>query len=751
MTKNFGEINVIKTNGQKELFNADKIHKHIKDACEGLVGVIETEIITNAHIKIQNNIKSSELQDTLIKSAVELTSEEVPDYDIVAGRLLNQKLRKIVYGQYEPLPFKKVVRDRVNKQYYDSVYITDYTDEELDFYGSYIKYELDNELPYISMSQWYNEYLIKGPKGPIEVPQEVNMLIPMAIFSKEPNRKQLILSGYKLLSQRKISLPTPMMNGIRTIFKKFISCNLIDAGDSTKSLSKTADRILQCTASKSGIGINGSHIRGLGADIGNPPRVKHTGILPILKCFEASTSALTQVGRGGSANVYMPFYHYEIELFCQLGDSKGTIETRTRHLDQSIILNNWFLKKALNREDIYLFHPNAVPKLYNRLGIEDEFDEWYQKYAKIVPAKDKKKVNAWEILTLFLFERSITGRVYFTFADNLYKFRAFKTPIYTSNLCCEIILPHTPLDGSEGTPEIAACILSNMNLGYAEMEDIPEIANFLIRFLDNLIDYGDYDIKEVEYASKNRRALGIGISNLFGALAKNKLFYNTEDGRKYCHEIMESFYYHLLKASNELAKERGRCELFNDTVYSEGKFVFDRFPKNKWTNFELKQDWESLRESIKEYGLRNSTVCAIPPAGNSSVVSNSTAGVEPPRELMGVKTDTNNTFKKLVPWFRTRKNYYTTAWGDDFDNTEYFRLIANLSKFTDQSISLNQYSNALKNRNNQIELKDVLKEIITLTKLGTKTLYYQNFLSDNNKDGLNLDEKPKCGSGGCEV
>ena len=877
------EIHIVKNNGSKEVFNFDKISEHIHFACEGLNGVSESEIAMNARLKIYDGCKSKDIQDALVKSAVELTSADEPDYDLVAGRLLNQKLRKEVYGQFTPKPFKDEVIARVKKGIYTKDILENYTEEELEFYGSKIKYNLDETLPHISVSQWYNKYLIKYKGKVIETPQEVFMLIPMVIFAKEQNRKDLILTGYKLLSQRKISLPTPIMNGVRTQYKKYISCNLINTGDSTVSLSQAVAKVMQCTAAKSGLGLNASSIRGIGADIGTPSRCKHMGILPLIKTVEAATASLSQVGRSGSVNINMPFYHYEIDLFCQLGDAKGTEQTRARHTDQTIILNKWFLKKALNKEEIFLFHTNIVPELFENLGNEKEFDRLYQKYAEKVPSKDKKKVNAFDLLSLFIFERAITGRVYFVFADNCYNTRVFKKTVYSTNLCClagdsmietdrglmpikdvkkgdmvlsyneetkqtefkkclnsimtsperevleieyngkklvctpdhriltkrgyveaqdlkendelickgtfytkqeklvlcknpvkipvydievednhnffandicvhncEILLPHTALDGSEGEPEIGACILGNMNLGYSELSDVPVVANWLVRFLDCLIDESTYDIKEVEYATKNRRALGIGISNLFGALAKNKIFYNTDEGREFLHTYAESFYYHLLKASNELAKEKGKCNLFDDTRYADGTLCFDEFISNSYNNYKLKCDWDTLRASIKEYGLRNSTLCATPPSANSGIISNATSSVEPPRELVAVKTDKNDTYKKLVPYYKNCKNYYTTAWGDDFNNKDYFKLISNLVKFTDQSISLNQYTNVLNDERKQVSINQILEELILCFNAGIKTLYYQNFLSVDNADGLS-EKETGCSSGGCQV
>ena len=759
------EIQIVKNKGQKEPLNIDKIYSHLQLACEGL-NVSQVDIIKNAKLKFYDGMKSSVIQDSLIQSAQEMISLETPDYEIVAGRLLNQKIRKECYGQFEPLNFKDEVKKRIKAGHYTKD-LLNYTDEELDFLGSKIKYKLDDEFQYAALRQIYTKYLIKNNNTIIETPQEIFMLIPMAIFYKSKDLK-LIVDGYNLLSQRKISLPTPIMNGARNSYKHFISCNLINAGDSTLSLSKAAEMVMRCTAAKSGIGLNLSFIRGLGASIGKPERVKHTGILPLIKTYEAATASLTQTVRGGSLTATLPFYHYEVELFSQLSDSKGTVETRARHTDQSIIINRWFLKKALNKEDIYLFHMNEVPLLYNELGTE-KFDEIYENYAKKVPARHKKKVNAWDLLELFIYERIISGRLYFVFADNFYK-GSYKENLYMSNLCQEVAQPCSSLDGynihtqkhDDTIPEIGVCILSNMNLGYAKLEDIPKCANFLVRFLDEMIDVDIYNIPEAEYAAKKRRGLGIGISNLFGYLAKSKQFYNTADARESLHEIMECFCYYLTKTSIQLAKENteygadgeitkhGRCELFGDTVYSDFVFPFERFKNNKHTNYSLKMDWEALRQDLQRYGIRNSSLMAVPPAGNSAEVSNSTNGVEPPRELLTKKTDKNQSYKKLVPFYKTSKNYYTTAWSMEFNNSDYFKLISVVQKFVDQAISLNQYTSTLNSKDSKIKISDIIGEMILSLNLGIKTWYYQNFRTTDDIDGL-VDKIEGCESGGCSV
>lgn len=738
---------IIKNDNTKEEFNIDKINEKIEFACKGLKNVSPSQIAMNTKIKIQDGTKTKDIQMALVKSAAELISPETPEYDIVAARLLNQRLRKEVYKQYTPLPFYDEIVKRVKKGYYDKSILEKYTKEEIEYYGSKIKYELDEELNFLGISQLYYKYLIEYNSKRIETPQEVYMIMNMYIFMDDLDRKSKILNGYKFLSKKKVSFPTPVMNGLRTDFKKFISCNVMNTGDSRESLAKITEKILMATASKSGIGINASKIRGLGAYIDNG-RMSHTGVLPIFKAFEACGASFSQSKiRGGAININTPWYHYETELICQLKDTRGTDETRTRHTDQTILLNDFFIKKALNKEDVYLFHMNEVPDLYENLG-SDKFEELYEEYSKKVSKKHKKLVNAFDLLSLYIFERSLTGRIYLGFANNDYN-GSWKKPEYSKNLCCEITLPNTPLDGSEGTPEIASCILASINHGYVEDKEMPEVCEYLVNFLDNMIDYMSYDMEEVQYSSTKRRALGIGSSDLFHFLAKNKQFYNTKEGLEFVFNRQELMYHYLLKASNEIAKSKGKCELFEDSKYSEGWLAF----KNKLNYFKipLKLDWTSLEEDIKKFGLRNSTVSAHAPCSNSASLSNSTNGVEPPRELVSQVEDKNFKVTKLVPEYSKYKNYYTTSWGDDFNNSDYFKLLGIIQLFTDQAISSNQYSNALKYEDKKIPISELIKEIVLANQYGLKSLYYQNFLSTDNKDGLSEDSKEGCSSGGCSV
>lgn len=458
----------------------------------------------------------------------------------------------------------------------------------------------------------------------------------------------------------------------------------------------------------------------------------------------------TYCGHNSSNNNY-PWFHYEAELIMQLGNAKGTEDTRVRHADHTIIFSHLAIERMLKGEDLTLFHMNVVPELWNNMGDYDKFKEHYKHYEKTVPKKNKKTIPASDYLNLFLNERFLQGRLYYSFADNI-NTGPWKQHDYITNLCCEVLSKQTALDGSEGIPEVAVCILAGINHGHTTDERIPVLSEYLVRFLDAMIDYMDYSHDEIEYAAKKRRTLGIGDSDIFHFLAKNKKFYNTTDGRNLFHERMELTAFHTYKASMQLAKEYGPCELIADTKWDDAWLPIDSYNKNtdELISVELKQDWEWLREEIRINGMRNSTLKANAPFGNSAKPSNSTSGIEPPRFLATVKEDKNFKATQLVPEFSKYKHYYTTAWGDDFNNVDYFKFVSLLQKFTDQSMSTNQYSNLIR-YNGKIPLKVLKQEFLTAYKFGLKTMYYQVFRSDDDIDGLAEEETQGCGSGGCTV
>jgi ribonucleoside-diphosphate reductase alpha chain len=748
------EIYVTKTDGTLELWNPDKIHEKTLMMTEGLTGVSASQIEMNANIHIKNKMKTSDIQKTLILSASELISEESPNYAYCAARALNQQLRKEVYGQYQPLDFYSEVVKRVQKGYYDKEILEAYTEEEIRFFGKKIRYNKDDTFTYTGLQQLYAKYLMKRRGKVVETPQEVFMLMNMYIFMnyKPEARKKWVLEGYRCLSDFEVSLPTPIMNGLRSKYKKFISCNLINAGDTTKSLAMASAYIMMMTANKSGLGVNDGYIRGLGADI-DGGRVTHTGLLPILKAQEKETKAFTQESRGGSATCFYPFFHYEAELIMQLGNAKGTEDTRARHLDHTIVFNKLFFERIRDGKDITLFHINEVPDLYENIGYNDKFKELYEKYEKSVSSKHKKTIKASDYKDLFHNERFLQGRLYYMFADNVNEQGMWKTHINQSNLCMEITVPATPLDGSKGTPEVGVCILAGLQHGYLTDERVPFAAEYLVRFLEEMIDYMDYTEPEVEYAAKKRRTLGIGHSDVFHYLAKNKVFYNTLEGRNLMHKRYELAHYYMTKTSIDLAEEKGACELIGDTWYSEGLFPIDRYKKtvDELVTEPLHMPWDSLRERAKKFGMRHSTLGANAPYGNSAKTGNATSGLEPSRFLATIKSDKKVKVTQLVPEYSKLKNYYTTAWGADFNNVDYFKFLAVAQKFLDQSISANQYTNLLKYEDGKVPMAVLEEEMLTLYYYGGKTMYYQNFRSDDSKDGIDGEEQKGCASGGCIV
>ena len=815
---------IIKNDGRKELLNPDKIHERTLLACDGLTGVSPSEIEMSANLQIANGTKSADIQNYLIKATADLIDEESPNYQYAAARLLNQKLRKEVYDQYLPKDFYESVMSRIKKGYYDKYILDYYTEDEIRYFGKKIKYSKDDKFTYAGLFQLYSKYLIKRKGKVIETPQEANMLINMYCFAKYPKeeRKKWVLEGYKCLSDFEASLPTPIMIGLRSSFRRFISCNIIDAGDSTESLAQAAKSIMQLTASRAGLGLHAGWIRGLGADIDNG-RVTHTGVTPILQGYEKNTKSFTQEARNGSTTVYYPFFHIEIENILVLGNNKGTADTRVRQMDHAIVYNKLLLERQVNNEDITLFYINEVPDLIYSMGNYEEFKKLYEHYEATIPEKRKKRVSAESILRLYNSERFLQGRVYSMAADNVNQQGMWKLPVISSNLCAEITTVIKEIEGTSikrnikipkskveeyyearqnlfkavhkndkktyinkiknitsilykeeekkdeenyhytydyfnpdetiNLSEVGVCILAGMNLGQIAEGRIPIVAEYLVRFLEEMIDYMDYATPEVEKAATMRRTIGIGFSDVFHLLAKEKVFYNTVEGRNLLHRQVEEATYYMYKTSIDLAEEKGPCVLYRDTKYSDGLFPIDTYKRtvDELVTEPLHMDWEGLRVRLKKVGgLRHSTLAANAPYGNSAETSGSTSGLESPRKLLTTKEDKKRYIKKLVPDYSKSKNYYTTTWGEDFNNIDYYKFVAVAQKFIDQSVSLNQYTNLLKYPDQKVPMQVLFEEFYAHYRYGLKTTYYQNFRTTNDIDGLD-EEQVGCGSGGCIV
>lgn len=815
------DITVIKSDGKQEKWNPDKIYEHVKMACKN-TKINPSEILMDLNVKLTKRIKSINIQNNLIKSVADKIKDNQKDKDnqIVAARLLNQKIRKIVYGKWTPEPFYKLVVERVRKKYYDSEILKMYSKEEIIELGKYIDYSKDDNFMYIGLLQFYKKILYKNKNGlPIETPQEVFMLIPMYILAKEKNRIEKIKEFYNYLNDFYILLSTPPEVGIRTRLRMYSSCAGIMIGDNAKAIGNAYSDIYILTINRAGIGCNPGHIRGIGADIDNGREI-HTGSVPILKVNEKISLSAVQPGssRGGAITNYYPFFHYEILTLVELKNNKGTDDNRVRQSDHCIIFNDFFMKRYWNNEDITLFYMNEVGNLYEHIGMDD-FEELY-KYYENKRGITKIKISAKELYHKFWIERFSTGRVYKLNANEFQKHSAFKIPVYNSNLCTEISLPSFeninykikikkgfknaikelikdieqqgewfelyehlkygfPLDKNKenfklyksflAKPkdikekkydiyiinfyEIFACILAGVNLSKINSyEEIVNIARKIVRFLDNLIDYQQYPLKAMEKAAVLRRALGISFSGLFHYLAKKGYNYDTIEARNEVHKITESLYYGAIYESIELAKERGKCHFWKDTKYSDGLLTIDTYNKNvdKLINVKYMYNWNNIRKKMKKYGLRNSTLLTMVPASNSARKASTLSGIEPPQNMVIEIEDKRIQGKMLIPDFDKYKEFYeyNNMWKIKMD--DYYKLIAVINKFCDQSISINDYYNYSNYENEMIPISEIIYNDETARMFGLKTHYYNKTNSDNEyeKNHINMNEEG-CEGGGC--
>ncbi len=727
------EIHVIKRDGTRTPIDLTMIHEAVDWACNGFEDVSVSDIEINSKLQFYEGITTAEIQKVMIHSAADLISENQPNYQYVAARLLLMDLRKKVYKQFEPIPFEYLVRNNIYKGVYDRIILDKYSEQELVYFSKHLDYDRDYDFTYAGLRQMVDKYLLQDRmSGDLyETPQEAFMLIGMFMFMNYDKsvRKEYVVRLYDALSQFKISLPTPIMSGVRTPLRQFSSCCLIDVGDSIESIMNSNTAVGYYTAQRAGIGLNFGRLRGIDAKI-RSGEVIHTGLVPFLKMFEATTKGFTQNSiRGGGSTSTLPFFHWEIETFIQLKNNKGNDENRVRRMDYSIALNQLFRERVKNNQEITLFSSEEVTVLYELFYSSDYkgFEEMYLHFENN-PSVRKKSISARELYLAILKERYETGRIYILNADHVNTHSSFKDSVYMSNLCQEITLPTEPLTDINTTQgEIAMCILSNINLGKLDsIEEIDELTDLLVRFLDELIDYQEYPVKVAEKSTKNRRSLGIGVSDVFHFLAKNNLQFNQPDGRKAIHQYMERFQYSLIKASATLAKEKGACAYFNRTKYADGIFPIDTYAKHvdEIIPNELICDWAALRDMVKTYGLRNSTLSAIPPAASSSIVSNSTPGVDPVRKLLIAKMSKYGPLKQLVPGYDSYKENYPLAW--DINNEEYVKFVAIFQKFIDQSISTNMYYDVSKYDNSKVPMRDLIRDESTAYKYGLKTLYYLN-------------------------
>ena len=723
---------VKKRDGRIESLDLDKMHLMVEEACNGLAGVSASQVEMTSGIQFYDGITTAEIQEILIRSASDLIDLDHPNYQYVAARLLLFAVRKQLYGKMRELPtLEQHIYNCVNADVYDNEIYSKYSKEEIEKADSYIDHNRDFLFTYAGLRQVVDKYLVqdRSSGGVYETPQFMYMMIALTIFAEYPKetRMSYVKRYYDAISKHKINIPTPIMAGVRTPLRQFASCVLVDVDDTLDSIFSSDMAIGRYVAQRAGIGINAGRIRGINSKI-RGGEVQHTGVVPFLKKFEATVRCCTQNGiRGGSATVHFPIWHQEIEDILVLKNNKGTEDNRVRKLDYSIQISKLFYERFIQDGEITLFSPHDVPGLYDRFGLPD-FDDLYVQYEKD-PSIKKKTIKAQELILNLLKERAETGRIYIMNIDHCNSHSSFKDKIEMSNLCQEITLPTYPIQHIDDTSgEIALCILSAINVGKVKSDDeLEELCELSVRGLDELIDYQKYPVAAAELATKARRSLGIGFIGLAHYLAKLGVNYDSQEAWDAVHGLSESFQYYLLKASNQLAKEKGHCEYFGRTKYADGILPIDTYKKDvdEISSIAYEHDWESLRASILEHGLRHSTLSAQMPSESSSVVSNATNGIEPPRDYLSVKKSKKGPLKQIVPQYQTLKNNYTLLW-DMPSNTGYINIVAVMQKFFDQAISGNWSYNPENYANNEVPTSIMANDFLMCYRYGWKTAYYQN-------------------------
>ncbi|WP_421294362.1 class 1a ribonucleoside-diphosphate reductase subunit alpha [Aeromonas veronii] len=751
---------VTKRNGHKEPIDLDKIHRVLDWAAEGLDNVSVSQVELKSHIQFYDGIRTADIHETIIKATADLISEQTPDYQYMAARLAIFHLRKKAYGQFEPPHLYQHVVRLVDMGKYDKHLLEDYTQAEFEELNTHLDHWRDMDFSYAAVKQLEGKYLVQNRvTGEIyESPQFLYILVAACLFSKYPKDTRLdyIKRFYDAVSTFKISLPTPIMSGVRTPTRQFSSCVLIECDDSLDSINATASSIVRYVSQRAGIGINAGRIRGLGSPI-RGGEAFHTGCIPFYKYFQTAVKCCSQGGvRGGAATLFYPLWHTEVESLLVLKNNRGVEENRVRHMDYGVQINKLMYQRLIKGGDITLFSPSDAPGLYDAFfADQDKFEELYVKYEQD-PAIRKKTLKAVDLFSLMMQERAGTGRIYIQNVDHCNTHSPFDpivAPVRQSNLCLEIALPTKPLNNiDDESGEIALCTLSAFNLGAIEkLEDLEEMADLAVRALDALLDYQDYPIAAAKKGSMGRRTLGIGVINYAYYLAKNGARYSDGSGLALTHRTFEAIQYYLLKASVQLAREFGPCPLFGETTYAQGILPIDTYKKDldALCNEPLHLDWESLREEIKSVGLRNSTLTALMPSETSSQISNATNGIEPPRGLVSVKASKDGILKQVVPEYDRLKDQYELLWKQPSVDG-YLQLVGIMQKFVDQAISANTNYDPARFEGNKVPMKQLLKDLLTAYKYGLKTLYYHN-TRDGADDAQTDLQDDGCAGGACKI
>ena len=753
------KIQVTKRDGRLEPIELDKIHKVIEWAAHGLDNVSVSQVELKSHIQFYEGIKTRDIHETIIKSAADLISEDTPDYQYLAARLAIFHLRKIAYNKFTPPHLYDHVKKLTDAGKYDQHILADYSRAEFDELEEYLDHWRDMNLAYAAVEQMAGKYLVQDrvSKTVYESPQFLYMLVGMCLFSRyeKSERMNYVKRFYDATSEFKISLPTPIMSGVRTPSRQFSSCVLIECGDSLDSINATTSAIVRYVSQRAGIGINAGRIRALGSPI-RGGEAQHTGCIPFYKLFQTAVKCCSQGGvRGGAATLFYPLWHLEVESLLVLKNNRGVEDNRVRHMDYGVQLNKTMYTRLIKGQDISLFSPGDTPGLYDAFfEDQDKFEELYTKYEND-PSIRSRQIPAADLFSLMMQERASTGRIYIQNVDHCNThspFDATVAPIRQSNLCMEIALPTKPLDNiNDEEGEIALCTLSAVNLGKVEhVSDIEEPAELIVRALDALLDYQDYPVKAAQNGSMRRRTLGVGVINYAYYLAKNSVRYSDGSAIGLTHQTFEALQFYLLKASNKLAKEQGACPAFNETTYSQGILPIDTYKKDldQICQEPLHLDWETLRTEITTHGLRNSTLTALMPSETSSQIANATNGIEPPRGLVSIKASKDGILKQVVPEIATLKDQYELLWQMP-NNDGYIKLVAIMQKFVDQSISANTNYDPVRYEGGRVPMKILLKDLLNAYKLGVKTLYYHN-----TRDGANdaqADMEDDCAGGACKI
>jgi ribonucleoside-diphosphate reductase alpha chain len=757
------DILVQKRDGRLEKIDLDKIHRVIEWAAEGLDNVSVSQVEISSHIQFYDKITTKSIHETIIKSAADLISAATPDYQYLAARLAIFHLRKIAFGQFEPPHLFDHVTKLTQEGRYDAHILQDFSKEEFDILNDYIDHNRDLSFAYAAVKQMEGKYLVQDrvTKQVFESPQFLYMLVGMCLFASydkqydKAARLDYIKRFYDTTSTFKISLPTPIMSGVRTPSRQFSSCVLIECDDSLDSINATTSAIVRYVSQRAGIGVNAGRIRALGSPI-RGGEAQHTGCIPFYKLFQTAVKCCSQGGvRGGAATLFYPIWHLEVENLLVLKNNRGVEDNRVRHMDYGVQINKTIYTRLIKNQNVTLFSPSDVPGLYDAFFADQaEFERLYEQYEQDDSIR-KRSVPAQELFSLMMQERASTGRIYVQNVDHCNTHSPFDpsvAPIRQSNLCMEIALPTQPLDNiNDESGEIALCTLSGINLGEInQLEDIKEPAELIVRALDALLDYQDYPVIAAKNGSMKRRTLGIGVINYAYYLAKNGTKYSDPTALGLTHRTFEALQYYLLVASNKLAKEQGACPAFDDTTYSQGVLPIDTYKVDidAICNEPLQLDWEALRHDIKTHGLRNSTLTALMPSETSSQIANATNGIEPPRGLVSVKASKDGILKQVVPEIDRLKDQYELLWQMP-NNKGYLSLVAIMQKFIDQSISANTNYDPTKFEDSRVPMKVMIQDLLMAYKLGVKTLYYHN-----TRDGANDaqdDLENGCAGGACTL